>query len=310
MAGPAWNRWKPGWLSEACPGFLRFAGFRCWTASLLPALVGATLPFWLSPPGFSFRWLGAAEFTIAIVLLHAGFSFLRARLADRTASEWPGLRFAGAAGVCIAAAFLLGLHLTSLVPGSTFIVYGLSTIFTGVLYVAPPFSFYRRAGGEVVICEGLGLLPVLGAYLVQTGDLTRRVYLAALPLVLATALWCLTDELITGAGDERAGRQTMVVLFGPRFAGRFIAPTLAMLFYAVLFLAVLTSSIAPLALCAVLSSGLMWKIVAVSAKEYANPARMRAARSSVLMLHLVTCIVIAASSLAALHSWELARPTH
>lgn len=63
---------------EGISGFLHFAGFRYWTASLLPALVGTTLPFWLHPPGFSFRWLGAIELLFATVLFHAGFSFLQA----------------------------------------------------------------------------------------------------------------------------------------------------------------------------------------------------------------------------------------
>jgi hypothetical protein len=62
------------------------------------------------------------------------------------------------------------------VPGSIFIVYGISVLFVGALYVVPPFGFCRRAGGEVVICEGMGLVPVLGAYIVQAfkGSAQRR----------------------------------------------------------------------------------------------------------------------------------------
>ena len=44
------------------PDVLYFAGVRYWTASVLPAIVGTTLPFWLRPPGFSFSWVGAIEF--------------------------------------------------------------------------------------------------------------------------------------------------------------------------------------------------------------------------------------------------------
>jgi hypothetical protein len=57
----------------------RLAGLRYWTASLLPALVGTTLPFWLRPPGFSFRWAGELEFALATALMHSGFCFLQAR---------------------------------------------------------------------------------------------------------------------------------------------------------------------------------------------------------------------------------------
>ena len=280
-----------------------FAGFRYWSASLLPALVGTTLPFWLRPPGFAFRWFGAVEFLIATVLFHSGFSFLQARFEGRSTADWPGSRLLRVAGVCIVAGCLLGLHLNSRltlhkgVPGSIFIVYGLCTLFVGVLYVAPPLNFCRRAGGEVVICEALGLVPVLGAYLVQVGDLTRTVYLASSPLVVATALWVWTDELVTRTDDERQGRQTMVILFGPRFSGRLGTLALSVLFGATLFGAVLTGSITPWALVAVLSFGLVWRIVEVSWKEYANPARMLEARRKAFALHLATGIILAAASL-------------
>jgi len=203
-------------------------------------------------------------------------------------------------------ACLLGLHLNSGltlhdgVPRSIFIVYGLLTLFAGVLFVAPPFSFCRRAGGEIVLCESLGLLPVLGAYLVQVGDLTRTVYVVSVPLVVATALWVLTDELISRADDDREGRQTLVILFGPRFSGRLVLLALSILFYATLLLAVFSASISPWALVAVLSVVLVWTLVAVSWKEYARPTRMLKARRGAFRLHLATGIIIASSSLVAL----------
>lgn len=199
-------------------------------------------------------------------------------------------------------ACLLGLHLNGSIPGSIFLVFGLTTIFAGVLYVAPPFSFWRQLGGEIVICEGLGMLPVLGAYLVQTGDLTRTVYLATLPLVIATALWVCTDELITRMDDEKAGRQTVVIVFGPRFTGRWVILALALAFYATLLLAVLTASISPLMLVALLTFPLVWSIVSASWTEYDNSTRMLAARRQAIRLHLVTCLIFAVSPLAALLS--------
>ncbi len=306
MAGDVCDRHPVGGLSGGSRGFLYFAGFRYWTASLLPALVGTTLPFWLRPPGFSFRWPGAVEFLFATVLIHAGFSFLQARFEGRSTTKWPKSRLLRYAGMCMVLACLLGLHLNSGltlhngVPRSIFIVYGLLTLFAGVLFVAPPFSFCRRAGGEIVLCESLGLLPVLGAYLVQVGDLTRTVYVVSVPLVVATALWVLTDELISRPDDDKEGRQTLVILFGPRFSGRLVLLALSILFYATLLLAVFSASISPFALVAVLSFGLVWTIVAVSWKEYASPRRMLKARRNAFRLHLATGIIIAASCLVAL----------
>jgi 1,4-dihydroxy-2-naphthoate octaprenyltransferase len=288
---------------ENVPGFLHFAGIRYWTASLLPALVGTTLPFWLRPPGFSFRWPGAIEFLFATVLFHAGFSFLQAWFEGRSTTKWPKSRLIRYAGMCMVLACLLGLHLNSGlplhngVPRSIFIVYGLSALFVGVLYVGPPFNFCRRIGGEIVISEGLGMMPVLGAYLVQAADLSRTVYLASLPLVVATGLWVWIDELISRQDDEKVGRRTLVIDFGPHFSGRYGVLALALLLCATLVIAVFSESISPLALVTLLFSGLAWRIVTVSWTKHLCPGRLIAVRRNAFVLHFVICSTVAVSSL-------------
>jgi len=266
-------------------------------------MVGTTLPFWLRPPGFSFRWLGAIEFLCATVLFHAGFSFLQARFEGSSTPRWPESRFLRYAAISIGFACILGLHINSdlrlnkFVYDGIFIVYSITAIFVGMLYTVPPFTFHQRIGGEVVLSVGLGMIPVLGAYLVQVGDLTRKVYLASLPILVATGLWVWIDELVSRNDDEKAWRRTMVIEFGPRFSGRFVVLALAFLFYATLFLAIISESIASLALTALFLTGLMWKIVAVSWKEHSCLERMLAVRKQAAWFHLAACSIIAASSL-------------
>ncbi len=288
---------------DLMPRVLHLAGLRYWTASLLPALVGTTLPFWLRPPGFLANWLAAIEFLLAAILFHAGFSFLQARLEGRAAADRTGFRLLSIALLCVASGCLLGLHLNnglilhSGVPKIIFIVYGLVTVSTGVLYVVPPFSFCRRVGGEVLLAEGLGLIPVLGAYLVQVGDLTRTVYLASLPIVSATGLWIWTDELATREEDEKSGRRTMVMIFPARFSGRYVTLMLTILVYGTLFAAVLArSSLAPLSLLALLTLGAGLKIVRLSWNGYTSAAKMTKARTIAFLIHLVVCTVIVLSS--------------
>ena len=168
----------------------------------------------------------------------------------------------------------------------------------GVHYVAPPLSLCRRAGREVVLAEGLGLIPVLGAYLVQVGDITRTVYLASLPIVVATGLWIWMDELSTKMDDERSGRSTLVIIFGPGFSGRCGVPSLVLLLFASFLAAALSGSVHPLSLLILLFAGLAWKIAAMSWTEYSCPGRMMDARKLASHLHLATCSIIAASSLA------------
>lgn len=54
--------------------------------------------------------------------------------------------------------------------------------------------FLSANGGNVVLSYSLGLLPILGAYPIQFGDLTLRIYIAALPVVVVTALWVWVEE--------------------------------------------------------------------------------------------------------------------
>jgi len=182
--------------------FLNLIGIRYWTASILPALVGTTLPFWLNPSGFKFKLITAILFLIATLFGHVGFILMHVGFTQKANSNWTKKQIFILGIFSLIVSILIGLHLNSSlqlhnnVPWYIFIVYGISIIFIGMLYVSPPFSFYRRAFGEVIICVGLGMLPVLGAYLVQVGDLTRTVYLASLPIVISTGLWLWIIELI------------------------------------------------------------------------------------------------------------------
>lgn len=243
------------------------------------------------------------------LLIHAGFSFLDAWVRERGPADWPRSRLPTMAALAIGAAGLLGGHLNSRlpphggVPSVIFVIYGLATLAVGALYLAPPFSFWRRAGREVVLCEGLGLMPVLGAYSVQVGDITRTVYLASLPLVVATGLWVWTDELVTRTDDERQGRSTMVILFNPLFSGRVVVPLLSALLYATLLAAVFTAAVAPWALVAVFSLGLVREIVGMSWAGFDDPGRMLTARRKAMTLHFATAGIIAASSLVPSGMW-------
>ncbi len=288
---------EPGAADDPPHDFLHFAGFRYWTASLLPAAVGTTLPFWLRPAGFEFRALAAAEFLAATVLIHAGFSFLRAWLDGEETRAWPRLRLMTSSAACIVAGSVLVQHLSVLVPGGALLVWGFMALFTGVLYLVPPFGFRRRIGREIVLCEGFGLLPVLGAYLVQTGDLTRTVYIAALPLFVATGLWVWADELMSLRDDEAAGRGSIAVLFGARLSGRLGTPALSLLLYATLGVAVGTGSLSPVALFALLSVGFALVVVITSWSAYSDTARIARVRKHAGVLHLVVGVVLALSSL-------------
>lgn len=288
-------------------GFLHLAGARYWTASLLPALVGTTLPFWLNPPDFEFNLMNAILFLIVILGWHVGFSFLYFGFTQKFNSKLKRKTLFILGIFSLITSTLIGLYINSSlqlhtnVPEYIFIIYGITAIFVGVLYVVPPFNFYQRLYGEVVISLGLGMLPVLGAYLVQVGDITRTVYLASLPVVISIGLWVWITELISKENDKKLGYKTTIMYFPYKFSSRFITLFLIILIYTSLVLAVFgRSSINPLSLAALFSIIFASKIINKIWKEYENVMILQNARKNAFLIHLSICIVIITTSLSSL----------
>jgi len=290
-------------MSKYIREWFNLAGVRFWTASLLPAFVGTTLPFWLRPPKFSFRLFPAIEFFLATMLFHAGFSFLLAWFEDNHNGNWSKQRILVSAGLCISLSCLAGFHininlqLTPNVYEGIFLVYGFCALFVGVLYVVPPINFYRQVGGEIVITYSLGLLPILGAYIIQAGDISRTVYLAALPIVVITGLWVWINEMVNYSVGEKSERKTSITYFGIRLSGRFGVLSISVLYFLSLLLAVFSASVNPLALVSLLFVVPMWKIVKTGWNNYSVLDQMHYARNNAGVLHFTTCVIIALSSL-------------
>lgn len=285
--------------------YFQFAGKRYWTASVLPVLIGTTLPFWLNPPDFKFKIIEAILFLMLIFLGHVGFSLLYFGFKQKIISKLRKKSLFIFGILSITTSVLIGLYInTSLqlhtkVPEYIFIVYGITAIFVGVLYVAPPFNFYQHLYGEIVISVGLGMLPVLGAYLVQVGDITRTVYLASLPVVVSTGLWIWITELINKPEDEKSGYKTTVMYFPYKFSSRFITLFLTILIYVSLVLAVFgRSSLNPLSLIALFSLIFALMIIKIIWKDYENIRVLQNAVKYAFLIHLSICVVIILASLS------------
>lgn len=282
---------------------LELAGARYWTASLGPAAVGTFLPFWLRSEVFIFRPFPAIEFLIASLLLHAGFTFLFAWFEKNDTVNGSKGRILLSALVCICSSCLIGYHINlnlELQPHvfkGIFPVFGCSALFVGVLYVVPPLTWHRQIGGEIVISYSLGLLPLIGAYLVQVGDITRTVYLAALPVIVLTVLWVWINEIMNYYKEENTKRKTLVRSLGIRPSAQFGVLTLFVLYFITLLLAVLTASVNPLALVLFFLVVPMWKIVKQTWMHFQDLDQLDKARKRTVILHLTTCLVLGISSM-------------
>lgn len=235
---------------------------------------------------------------------HVGFSLLYFGVTKRTHLKFKRKPFFILGIICLITSISIGLSINNSlqlhanVPEHIFIIYGMTAVFTGILYVSPPFSFYKRLYGEIVISVGLGMLPVIGAYLVQVGDITRTVYLASLPVVVSTGLWVWITELIEYQDDKKRKNKTTAMYFNYKFSSRFFTLILIVLIYSSLVLAVLVrSSLNPLSLMALFSIIFAIKIARSIWHAYENEKVLYRIRKYAFLIHLTICVVIIITSL-------------
>jgi 1,4-dihydroxy-2-naphthoate polyprenyltransferase len=90
----------------------------------------------------------------------------------------------------------------------------LSGFACGFFYTASPFKLVYRGWGEVLIFIAFGILPVVGAYYVQTKELSPKAFLLGLPfaLLVTNILWI--NEFPDYESDKAAGKRHMVVRLG------------------------------------------------------------------------------------------------
>lgn len=183
---------------------------KCCFAATVSAVTGTLLPLWLDLPGYHFDLPGASAFLFVALAMCFGFGYLGYRRKGSRDLITGVLLLSSGAVVCVLLSLQMG--------GMLFPAFCMSSFFACVLYVFPPFQFHRRAGGKFVLAVSLGMLPLLGAYIVQTGDLVRKVYVASLPLVTSLGLVMWVKELIARQRDGEEGRGSIVRLFSPRFS--------------------------------------------------------------------------------------------
>jgi 1,4-dihydroxy-2-naphthoate polyprenyltransferase len=201
------------------------------TASVLPVLVGTA---WAAVALGRFDgWLFALALA-ATVLAHAatnvyndvgddvigadaansgriypytgGSRFIQTGLLSRR--DMARLAFGFAVGALIVGALL------TWVRGLDVLVLGLIGLGLGLLYSMPGAQLSARGIGEAAVATGLGLLPVIGASWLQSGQIDAGAVLVAVPVSAWVAAILLINEVPDMESDARAGKRTLVVRWG------------------------------------------------------------------------------------------------
>jgi 1,4-dihydroxy-2-naphthoate polyprenyltransferase len=119
--------------------------------------------------------------------------------------------------VVFALAGLLGLYLT-FVAGWGVLLVGLAAILSAITYTGGPFPLGYYGLGDLFVFLFFGLACVTGTYFVQAGRVSPAAWGMALPVGLIIVGILVVNNLRDLETDRLAGKHTLAVLLGGRFA--------------------------------------------------------------------------------------------
>lgn len=203
-------------------------------ATVVPVLLGLSYSI---NQGYELNWITAILSLLAAVLLHAGINVLNDYYDSLNGTDehnderlFPftgGSRFIQNEVLTRQQMLVygIGLMLAVVVIGVYLIAdTGVSLFWLGLLgmiigwgYSAPPLRLNSRGLGELCVLAGFSLLP-LGAWLVQTGNLSWTVILIALPVGLLTGNLLFINQFPDRKADIKAGKLHWVARLGPATA--------------------------------------------------------------------------------------------
>ena len=142
--------------------------------------------------------------------------------------------FRGLAIALFALALLCGIVLALYRPLA--LAFGIVGFLLAFFYVAPPLrlAYVGRGLGELDILISFGILPLVGSYYVQSGNVTLLALLAALPIGLYTTAVLYFHHFLHWRADLEVRKMTPVVALGEQ--GARIAGVVLLLLIAVTFL--------------------------------------------------------------------------
>ena len=113
-------------------------------------------------------------------------------------------------------AALIGLLLVAVTGSMTLLWIGVAGIVVGIAYTAPPLKLVYRGLGEFAVAIGFGPIMLLGAYVVQTGEIAvEPLVLSFVPGILISLI-LFVNEIPDRRSDAEAGKRTLPVRFSPR----------------------------------------------------------------------------------------------
>ena len=258
-------------------------------ASVIPIFLGLGYSVY---EGHAINWINALLTLLAGVLLHAAINVLNDYYdalngtddlnQERVFPFTGGSRFIQNEVLSRKQTLIYGIGLVLVVllialylinqTGITLLWLGLFGVLLGWGYSAPPLNLNSRGLGELSVLAGFGLLP-LGAYLVQTGELSLILILVSLPVGLLTANLLYINQFPDRKADIQAQKLHWVARLSPNVA-RWGYVLIAMLAWLTLAGLVLMGLLPMLALISVLPALLSIKAARILLRNAEMPQNL------------------------------------
>jgi len=164
---------------------------------------------------------------------------------------------------CLAAAFPIGFYLTYV---SGWQLLPLIFLGGGIIYFYTS-HLTKWLIGELFAGLGLGSLPVLGTYFIQTGSFSVEAAVVSIVPGLLTANLLLLNEFPDVEADKKGGRYHLVIALGRKKASRLYAGLMAMTYFCII-VGVVSKLMPPLSLIALGSIPVTFKAIRITIQNY------------------------------------------
>lgn len=196
--------------------------------------------------------------------------------------------FAGCAAIGIYLAYAVTLWIIPL---------GVVGIGLGYFYTSPKLNLAAMGVGEFAVGLGFGPLIVLGAYMVQTGEVSLAAFLAGIPVAFLIGLVLFINQFPDRDADGSVGKNHWVVRMGLQKAASWYAGLMATTF--IVIVALWAVGIYPVwSLIALLPAAIAIKAVKIVLEKHGNVSELVPAQAMTIQLHLTVGLLISAGLIA------------
>ena len=276
------------------------------TASVIPVLVGTAIAWregHLDLSIFFLTFFGAAFFHVAANVINDYFDH-RSGVDETNLTPTP---FAGGSRLIQRGMFserqtrnlafifytlgaLMGLGLIYLV-GWPVLLFGFAGFLAGYFYTSPPFQLAHHGLGEIAVGLGFGPIILLGAYWVQTGQISLEALIVSVPIGLLVAAILYINEVSDRNWDQRAGKDTIVVRLKmsaliPGYMGLMASA------YIVIIIGVVMGQLVPATLIVLLTLPLTWSAYKVLQRHLGYAYRLIPANATTIFVHLLVGMLL------------------